>query len=366
MMKKEFKKQNLQKILISLLLVIAMVVQISFLSYLFKSISNDPNKNKENIIMSYTQESNLDYNVYLKENEFINNENKDSKEAYILDFIDYVRVTSLYKFDSTTKTSVQGTNKLVAKLKVYYRESTDKSNNPEVMTKEKVLDEKVMNFNDSKFSTVSTYDIYLDEYIDIIKNFQNEVKIAVDSYLEVSYVSDFTGKVGGASYLDNNSSTLRIPLSDSVIKIENLKSERKTENVYESDLVKTNKVVMSYIVIANIITFVIICLLLRKLFTFTNKSEYERTINKILRNYDDIIVNTSNMIDVSKYKLIEIDEFKEILNLSRELLLPIMNYKVKEGVTWFYVIKDDILYRHVVAEEKLKVIKDVDKKEDKK
>ena len=118
---------------------------------------------------------------------------------------------------------------------------------------------------------------------------------------------------------------------------------------------------MSYIVIANIITFIIICFLLRKLFTFTNKTEYERELNKILKNYDDIIVNTSTIVDVSRYKIIEINEFKEILNLSRELLLPIMNYEMKKDEeTWFYVIKDDILYRYIVSKEKLEK-KKVDK-----
>ena len=149
--------------------------------------------------------------------------------------------------------------------------------------------------------------------------------------------------------------------SSSVVKIESDASNPKTKSVYESDLVKTNKIVLNYIVIANIVTFIIICFLLRKLFTFTNKTEYERELNKILKNYDDIIVNTSTILDVSKYKLIEIDEFKEILNLSRELLLPIMNYEMKKNEeTWFYVIKDDILYRYIVSKEKLEK-KKVDK-----
>ena len=48
------------------------------------------------------------------------------------------KFASLYSFKSTVKTNVSGTNKLVTKLKVYYKESTDKNNKPEDMTKEKV------------------------------------------------------------------------------------------------------------------------------------------------------------------------------------------------------------------------------------
>ena len=313
-----------------------------------------PNKDKSGVIMDYTSSGNLDYKVYLKQNDFIDNSYLNAGEAYILDLIDHIEISSLYSFKSTVKTNVTGTNKLVAKLKVYYKESTDKNNNPEVMTKEKVLDEKVMSFNDSNYASVGAYDLYLTDYLNMVKDFQNQVKIAVDGYLEVSEVSDFSGTVGGASYNDTYSNTIKIPLSSSVVKIESSISKPKTKSVYESDLVKTNKTVMSYIVIANIITFIIICFLLRKLFTFTNKTEYERELNKILKNYDDIIVNTSTIVDVSRYRIIEINEFKEILNLSRELLLPIMNYEMKKGEeTWFYVIKDDILYRYIVSKEKL-------------
>ena len=59
------------------------------------------------------------------------------------------------------------------------------------------------------------------------------------------------------------------------------------------------------------------------------------TLSKILKTYDEIIVNTNNILDINKFNIIEIPEFKEILNLSRELLLPIMNYEVKKGKeTW--------------------------------
>lgn len=349
-------KNDIKKIIISFLLVIAMVVQFSFLSYLFKALAPESSKNKDNLIMSYTSSGNIDYKVFLKENNFIDNEYLNAGEAYILDLIDYVRLTPVYNFKSTSKTNVTGTNKLVAKLKVYYKESSDKNNNPEVMNKEKTLDEKVMNFNDDKYTSLGSYDLYLNEYLDMLKEFQSEVKIAVDGYLDITYESSFDGKVGGASYSNKYDNTVRIPLSNSVVKIESPKSEAKESNVYEADLVKTNKTVMSYIVIANIVVFIIICFLLKKLFSFTNKSEYQRKLSKILRNYDDIIVNTSSIVDVKKYKVIKIEEFKEILNLSRELLLPIMNYeKIKDKETWFYVIKDDILYMHVVSEKKLEL-----------
>lgn len=358
MNKLKFEKIDMKKVVIACFLVIALVLQFAFLSYLFKALAPEDDTKDENVIMSYTSNGNFDYKVFLKPNDFINEEYLGPNEAYILDLIDHVQINSLYSFSSTEKTNVTGTNKVVAKLVVYYRESSDKNGNPEILKKENVLEEKVVNFNDKSYSTVGTYDLYLTDYLKTLKEFQSQVKISVDGYLEISSETRFNGVVGGATYKDNYTSTLKIPLSSSVIRIDSSKSNEKTNKVYEGDLVKTNKTVMSYIVIANIVVFIIICVLLKKLFMFTNKSEYDRALEKILKSYDDIIVNISTILNVGNYKIIEIDEFKEILNLSRELLLPIMNYEVEKGKeTWFYVVKDDILYRYVILEERLKKVK---------
>ena len=59
------------------------------------------------------------------------------------------------------------------------------------------------------------------------------------------------------------------------------------------------------------------------------------------------------MVNKEDYKIIKIEEFKEMLNLSRELLLPIMNYEVKKGEeTSFYITKDGILYIYSLISKK--------------
>lgn len=350
----DFKKINIKKIVLSCFLALVLVVQITFLKFLFSGITPDDKKTDENVIMSYNSNGKFDYKVYLKPNEFINKEYLDEGEAYILDLIDHININSFYNFSSTEKTSVSGNNKITAKLVVNYRDSSESNGNPELLSKEKVLDEKVITFDNVSYSTSGNYDLYLDEYLKVLRDFQSKVKISVEGYVEILSETKINGKIGGASYNDSYSNKLKVPLSSSVIKISNSKGKEKTSKVYEGDLVKTNKKVMSFIVIGNIITFLILCVLSKMLFTFNTKSEYEKVLNKLLKTYDDIIVNTSNILDVSNYKIIEITEFKEMLNLSRELLLPIMNYEVmKDKETWFYVIKDDILYRYVVLADKL-------------
>lgn len=354
-MKQIKEKIDLKKVLVSVLLVIVLVIQIALLSYLLKAVMPEKDEDKEaNVVMKYTSKGNFNYSVYLKENEFIKEPYLKEGEAYILDLVDFIRINANYNFNATEKTDVNGTSRLIARLKIYYKESSDNSSNPELLKKEDVLKEEVVNFSSNAHQTSYGYDIYLTDYLNTLSSFRNKVKVSLEGYLEISFENNYKGLVGGASYTSNYTNTLKIPLSNSVFKIEGATGEEKTDKVYEGDLIKTNKKVQSYIIIANIVTFAVLLLLLKKLFMFTNKSEYERTLNKLLRNYDDVIVNTTSILDIGKYKLIEIEEFKEILNLSRELLLPIMNYEVEKGKeTWLYVIKDDILYRYVISYKNL-------------
>lgn len=352
-------KITVKKITICVLLVIALVVQIAFLSYLVKGILPDSKKDEKNAVMSYTPSGSINYRVYLKKNEFISSPYLESGEAYILNLIDYIKINNNYNFSSSSKTKVNGTNKLVASLKVYYKESTNKDSNPEVMSKEKTLTQKTISFDSTSYGLNNEYNLYLNDYLKILRDFQDQIKISVEGYLEVSSETLLNGEVGGIKYKSNYSNVIKIPLTGSVINIESESPNDNTNYVYESELVKSNKKVMTFIIIVNILDFIIICFLLKKLFQFTNKSEYERKLSKILKTYDEIIVNTSNILDIEKYKIIEIPEFKEILDLSRELLLPIMNYEViKKKETWLYVIKDDILYRFIIKEE-------IEKKDDK-
>lgn len=348
-----FDKNTISKIIISIFLVIAFVAQIAFLSYLLKGIMPKQDKNSSNALMNYSSKGTLDYKVYLKPNDFISSPYLESGETYILNLIKYIKINSSYNFNSSSKTKVNGNNKFVARLKVYYKESTNRESNPEVMKKEKILNQKVINFDDVGYSSTNEYNLYLDDYLKILKDFQEQIKISVEGYLEISSETLLNGEIGGIKYNSSYANVIKIPLSGSVVKIESENPEDKTNYVYENELVKSNKSVMAFIIIANIVCFICICFLLKKLFKFTNKTEYDITLSKILKTYDEIIVNTNNILDVDKYSIIDIPEFKEILNLSRELLLPIMNYEVKKGKeTWFYVIKDDILYRFTVKEKK--------------
>ena len=215
-----FDKNTISKIIISIFLVIAFVAQIAFLSYLLKGIMPKQDKNSSNALMNYSSKGTLDYKVYLKPNDFISSPYLESGETYILNLIKYIKINSSYNFNSSSKTKVNGNNKFVARLKVYYKESTNRESNPEVMKKEKILNQKVINFDDVGYSSTNEYNLYLDDYLKILKDFQEQIKISVEGYLEISSETLLNGEIGGIKYNSSYANVIKIPLSGSVVKIE--------------------------------------------------------------------------------------------------------------------------------------------------
>lgn len=350
-------KTKTKKIILAISLLIALVAEMAFLRYLVVSLMPKDDKKTDNILMSYTSKGDIGYNVVLKQNQFITEDEVEENGAYVTSLIDHITVTPSYFFNSSKNTNAKGTNKVTANLIVNYRDSNSR-NSSRLLDKEYVLDSKEFTVEENAYSTSGSYDIYLNDYVAVLNDFQKEVKMAVDGYLEIKSETVFNGSQSKINYNNSYTNTLKIPLSSSVIQIDKATSTPKTGYVYTTDLAKSNSSVLTYIIVVAVLLFLIICILLRELFIATNTDEYEKALNRFLKVYDDIIVNTTNMANLEEYNLVEVEEFKEMLNLSRELLLPIIKYEYKRGKeTWFYIIKEKILYRYILNKEKLEDLK---------
>ena len=343
------KASAFKKVLVTILTIIFLIIQISLISFLVTLVSNKHKK----VIMTYVENTDINYNVVLKNNDLVPDEYNNNDNAYIVNLIDHITLVPTYEYKSSKKTKLSGKSALVASLKVYYKNSFDASNNPEVSQKKKVLIEEEIKATGKKYNNTLSYDIKLGDYLKTLDKFKDDMKINVDGFLDISYETDIKGKLYNSTYINKDIITLRIPLGDSVSQFEKEASAPRTTKVYGDELIKISSKVKIFLIVSNLIVFLILAFLLKCLFKLTDKPEYDKKLAKILRNYDDIIVNTKSMIDKKKYKVVVIDDFKEMLNLSRELLFPIMCYESpKKKETKFYIVKDGLLYIYTLSEKK--------------
>ena len=94
------------------------------------------------------------------------------------------------------------------------------------------------------------------------------------------------------------------------------------------------------------------------------KSKYDKFINKILKEYDRLIVETATSPDEKKYNVLLINSFNELVDVRDNLHSPIMFYNaIDHEMSKFYILNDNNLYLFIV---KSKDIDGGDKKNEKK
>ena len=81
----------------------------------------------------------------------------------------------------------------------------------------------------------------------------------------------------------------------------------------------------------------------------TKKTPYDKYVNKILRDYDRLIVETQTQIDKTSLNVIEIHKFTELLDVRDNLKLPIIyNVIIKHEKGEFYIKNNSDIYLYVV------------------
>lgn len=327
-------------------LILVIVTQALFIKKLLIEI--EPAYNKDNnVALKYNNTNNLNYNVVLKDNAYINDDMKDN-DAYVFDFVDHIHINHKYFYVADRDSDISGKYNVTATMKVYYRESSNVNTNPKIWQTSDTLQSKTFNYNNNEFTIDDQLDISLDSYRQELTEFQKTVNVAVDGYLEINFKTMFNGMRAGKLFVEDNNSYLKIPLNGSVFKIERNYQEAEEKEVYfDVEDPSTSNII--FLVIINILCFIVLAILIKIIFFTKYTSKYKKELHNIYKDYDDIIVNTKNITDITKYDIIEITEFKELLNLSRESMQPIISYELSDNTaTWFYIIKDDILYRYIV------------------
>ena len=190
-----------------------------FIVFLFLGIvglMNSFNIEEEKII-KYSEKSDLDYKVYLKENNFYETEYLGKGMKYIASLIDKINIDFKYDFEVEKKIDLNFKYEILGKLVI-----TDEK-------KEDIYYEKVYTLLDKKEETLEkenkktimeTLEIDYEKYNDIANDFKTSYGVNTFSMLVVYF--NISKNENNENILVNNetsSMTLNIPLSQKAINI---------------------------------------------------------------------------------------------------------------------------------------------------
>ncbi len=310
-------------------------------------------------IIKYSEKSDLDYRVYLEKNDFYENEYLGKDMLYVASLINKIEVDFDYNFESEDKEDLVFDYKIVGKLSISNPTGT-KSYFEKTYV---LLDNKTVDMKAARTKNIKeTISVDYPYYNSLANGFKNQYGVDSDSKLTIYMLIGKKNAANSDFSLDSSSTmSLDIPLSERAVDISlDYKKINETSNIIK----KSKLSVKDFIPLIGAIVLIGLALMMmvkgmRNLNLLkVKKSEYDKYVNKILKEYDRLIAESSTLLSFEDREIISISKFSELLDIHDNLQVPIMYYEVTEHeLCYFYISHNNVIYIMKVDAENMNDIK---------
>lgn len=365
------KKNQINAILINqtkrrnnVLAFFCIIVLISILSLSFFLIY--ANRNKDYYV-NYDEDSNIDYKVYLKDNEFFNNNYLGTNKQYIASLIDYIDANFNYNLSLKEKdVSYKYSYKIDAVVDVRQKGTSYSLYNDVI----ELLKETESFSNSSDVSINENIKIDYNYYNDLIKRFVNVYELEdIESTLTINMSVNVIGSCEDFTSDDSKESviSLTIPLTTKTIAIDlsdNLINSKN--NVMQCKSMYTNNYIFVVIAILLALVDILLIILMIKYIIKTRTAEdiYEKELKKILNNYGSYIQTLGSDFDFKEYQLLKLDTFTDMLEIRDTIRQPILMKENKDRTGAYFVIPSNTKILYVYRIKVSDIEKEIKKKLD--
>ena len=290
--------------------------------------------------ITYNEKGNIDYKVYLNQNDFYDQEFLEANKAYVASLIKNIDINYNYSFDISAITNMDFKYKIIGELIISNTGGTKRYFEKNYTLLEE-KESKIQNSNSININENLRIDY--DYYNKLANSFRNTYGVDTTSYLNV-YLEVTSKTNENLNYKINEVSKipLKIPLSERSIEI-NFDTNNKDVTKY---VIPTGKVIFNTkylileIVFFIITSFCFLNFIKYLVITFKKTSRYDKYVNKLLKEYDRLIVETHTNIDMTKYNIIEVKKFTELLDVRDNLKVPILYLNIVKHEKGIFYIKD--------------------------
>ena len=325
------------RLIFNVILFLSLVVT----SYIFinKSIVIQEAKN-----VSYEEHGNADYKVFLKDNIYYEDKYLDKNMSYIANLIDYISVDYNYKFKADTLFDGEYSYKIRADLEILNAE-----NKTLFFTKKyDLIKEKTFTIeNQNEYNIVENIKIDYEHYNSLANGFKSSYGVDTESnlivYLDL-YRNIDQNSINNPNINGNGTIKLTIPLSEKAINIKMDSMEINNKNVITSldDYYLEDIKYLIIGIISLIVSLYLFIKIVKRLSRLSiSPTDYDKTLKKILNQYDRLIVTTSSMPNLEKNNIIKLKEFVELLDAKDNLHKPIFFIEVTPHQKAYFFIQDD-------------------------
>ena len=303
--------------------------------------------------IGYKESGHIDYNVFLKENEFYDSLYLEKDQSYVASLIDKIvtdfnyeidmdaeNVNYKYSYTINSNLEILDSTTNVPLFNPQY-ELVNVQNKLQNTSNRLVIDEIV----------VLNYDEYNDLASKFIETYSlSNTKSNIVLKLEVDVLSDCNAFSG--SSVETYTSELRIPLTTETVNVKMTSSVPDSESKMlacargaGSEVFKTTAIVLG------VIDALLILLLIAFIYlTRTPDITYAAKVKKILSQYKSYIQKIKNLFETHGYQVVLVDTFDELLEIRDTIQSPILMYENEDNTCTKFMIPTDskLLYLYEI------------------
>ncbi len=288
----------------------------------------------------YNSKGDVNYTVCLKDNDFYDQKCLNRNMSYVADLIDKISLSFDYDFSINKDVSADFSYDVMGKLVI------SNSDNPsDFYAKTYVLKNKT---DFKNYSFKDNLDIDYGYYNDIASKFKSQYGVNTESYLEV-YLNIYDN-LSATYYVPSSfNASVIIPLSLKSIQIKTdssglNKSQSLSKESSKFDI--SNGVCLVFSVLSFILSICFMVKFLKMTLLLKKKNtKYDKYLDKILKEYDRLIVSTLSLPKFEDYNVLKIVNFEELIDVRDNLKEPIMYFNVvSHQKAYFYILHGENLY----------------------
>lgn len=293
---------------------------------------------KNNVYPKYSYKVNRDnsYEVLLNENKFYTSDTLPSGKYYVSKSINKFIMNFKYEFINNKEADLEYNYNITADL-VGVVNSNDLQKEVWNRTFNLTEDKQVTEVNANNFCISEPIDIDYQYFSDLVDSYEQSYNIAINAtlklYLNVAYNINRQNEIKDCVEVD-------IPVTNTVTNVEKKYQEKTNEKIYnENSGLGLNKIMC--IVLGG--TLITVCITIIVVLKYKNSKRPEAVVNKILRNYDYLVITVSNKPNIQNLQVFYIDDYKDLINAAEQNKCNIIHYE-EDGESTFYVIVGKYAY----------------------
>ncbi len=342
--KKEINRNTEIKNLILMIVVSSFIGIAALLFYLTRDNAK---------FINYKENSNIDYKVYLKENEFYQENFLDKTQkdkGFVASLIDSISANFKYKLEFSEDVTYKYSYRITVEADV---EDVRNDNNIYHFSEDLITKQLSMGSGDIEIDEV--LNINYDQYNSIASRFKeiyelNNTNAVLNAYLYVN-VQDID-KSTTTALTEKKVSSLSIPLTEKTVSID------IANNVINNDFNRLELarpksytwvliIALFYLVIA--VVYTVYCVIYSQR-TKTAQMIYDKEIKSIMNNYDSYIQRINGTYEIGTSQVLKIESFNDMLEIRDTLKQPILMLENQEKNGTFFIIPatNSIIYTYAL------------------